>query len=71
MVMICQEAMAGNHSLRRCKAPVCNWTCFVDCREWQLASANFGGNWYQNRVSGEVQAFYAKIVVGYYGWMPW
>uniref|UniRef100_A0A2N9GPY3 R13L1/DRL21-like LRR repeat region domain-containing protein n=1 Tax=Fagus sylvatica TaxID=28930 RepID=A0A2N9GPY3_FAGSY len=53
MVMICQEVMAGNHSLRRCKAPVCNWTCFVDCQEWQLASANFGGNWYQKRVSGE------------------
>uniref|UniRef100_A0A2N9GMR7 Disease resistance RPP13-like protein 1 n=1 Tax=Fagus sylvatica TaxID=28930 RepID=A0A2N9GMR7_FAGSY len=51
MIMICQEAMAGNHSLRRCKASVCNWTCFVDCREWQLASANFGGSWYQKRES--------------------
>ena len=29
MVMICQEAMAGNHSLRRCKAPVCNWNVFL------------------------------------------
>jgi hypothetical protein len=28
MVMICQEAMAGNHSLR-CKAPVCNWNVFL------------------------------------------
>ena len=36
MVMICQEAMAGNHSLRRCKALVCDCTCFVDCRELQV-----------------------------------
>ena len=49
MVMIYQEAMAGNHSLRRCKSPMCNWTCFIDCQEWQLASANFGGSWYQKR----------------------
>ncbi|KAL4598136.1 hypothetical protein ACB092_11G038100 [Castanea dentata] len=26
MVMICKEAMAGNHSLRCCKPIVCKWT---------------------------------------------
>jgi hypothetical protein len=31
MVIICLEAMAGNHSIRRCKALVCKWTRFVDC----------------------------------------
>ena len=47
MVMICKEAMAGNHYLRSCtyqkkkkkrscKPPVCNRTQFVDCREWQV-----------------------------------
>ena len=35
MVMICKEAMAGNHFLRSCK-PVCNWIRFVYCPEWQV-----------------------------------
>ena len=36
MVMICKEAMAGNHSLKGCKPPVFNLTQFVDCRAWQV-----------------------------------
>lgn len=36
MVMICKEAMVGNHSLRSCKPPAFKLTQFVDSRAWQV-----------------------------------